>query len=142
MKFQRYEGNLILSPNPDSEWESLATTNPRASYDEASGKVYLLYRAAGNDPEHKIHLGLAISNDGDHFERVSETPVFSPSENGFDARCVEDLRIVKMGDYELRGYYNGELIGKANKEAIEAMQAAMMVAVVIPTIVTTTVTSS
>lgn len=99
MKLQRYEGNPILSPNPANEWESIVATNPGAWYDEDSKKVYLLYRAAGEDAEHKIYLGLAISKDGYHFERMSDRPVFSPSADGFDAGCVEDPRIIKMGEY-------------------------------------------
>ena len=99
MKLERYDGNPILSPNPKNAWESEVTTNPGAWYDEKTGTVYLLYRAAGADPEHKIHLGLAVSNDGYNFERTSDQPVFSPSVDGFDAGCVEDPRIVRMGNY-------------------------------------------
>jgi len=104
MKLQRYEGNPILSPNPDNEWESMVTTNPAAWYDENSREVSLLYRAAGTDPEHKIHFGLAVSKDGYHFERTSDQPVFSPSIDGFDAGCVEDPRVVKMGEYYYMTY--------------------------------------
>ncbi len=99
MKLQRYEDNPILAPNPQNAWESLVTTNPGAWYDEATHTVYLLYRAAGADVEHHIYLGLAVSKDGYHFERASDQPVLAPSVDGFDAGCVEDPRIVKMGAY-------------------------------------------
>jgi predicted GH43/DUF377 family glycosyl hydrolase len=99
MKLTRSEHNPILTPNPDQPWESLVTTNPGAWYDEASGEVLLLYRAAGEDAAHKIHFGLATSQDGVHFTRVSDQPVFSPSVDGFDAGCVEDPRLIKMGDW-------------------------------------------
>ena len=99
MKLQRYEGNPILAPNPENEWESLVTTNPGAWYDEDAKQVLLLYRAAGPGIEHTIYFGLAVSKDGYHFERVSGRPVFSPSADGFDAGCVEDPRITKMGEY-------------------------------------------
>ena len=99
MKLKRYEGNPILSPNPKNEWESLVATNPGAWYDEDAGEVKLLYRAAGADVEHRIYLGLAVSKDGYHFERVSDQPSLGPSMDGFDAGCVEDPRIVKMGEY-------------------------------------------
>jgi len=99
MKLERYKGNPILSPNPDNEWESIVTTNPGAWYDENAKTVYLLYRAAGADAEHRIHLGLAVSRDGYCFERASEQPVFSPSADGFDGGYIEDPRIVKMGEY-------------------------------------------
>ena len=99
MKLQRYENNPIISPDPDSEWESLVRTNPGAWYDEGTKEVLLLYRAAGNDKNHVIHLGMAKSKDGYNFENISEKPVFGPSKDGFDSGCVEDPRIIKMGDY-------------------------------------------
>ncbi len=99
MKLQRYIGNPILSPNPKNAWESLVTTNPGAWYDEKEGLVWMLYRAAGNDSEHRIHFGLAMSQDGMNFERLSDQPVFSPSLDGPDAGCVEDPRIIKIGDW-------------------------------------------
>jgi len=42
---------------------------------------------------------LAVSKDGVHFERVSDRPVFSPSEDNWDAGCVEDPRIVKFDEW-------------------------------------------
>lgn len=61
MKLQRYAGNPILSPNPANAWESTVTTNPGDWYEAGEHKVYLFYRAAGADVEHRIHLGLANS---------------------------------------------------------------------------------
>lgn len=99
MKLKRYDKNPILSPNPKNKWESLVTTNPGAWYDEDQKQVKLLYRAAGPDAEHQVYFGLAVSDDGYNFKRLSDEPVFGPSENGFDAGCVEDARIVKIEDY-------------------------------------------
>jgi predicted GH43/DUF377 family glycosyl hydrolase len=99
MKLQRYGSNPILSPKAGSDWESLVSTNPGAWYDEKRHQVMMLYRAAGEDEAHRIHFGLATSNDGYHFERASDRPVFSPSVDGFDAGCVEDPRIIKIGDW-------------------------------------------
>lgn len=103
LQLARYKGNPIIRPNPAHDWESLVTTNPGAWYDEENGQVMLLYRAAGDDPEHVVRLGLAVSEDGYHFERPTE-PAFSPSDDGFDAGCVEDPRIVRMDDYFLVTY--------------------------------------
>jgi len=99
VKLRRYEGNPILSPNPAQPWEALVTTNPGACYDEARGQVVMLYRAAGQDPEHRISFGLATSADGYHFTRASDEPVFGPSHDGFDAGCVEDARVIKLGEW-------------------------------------------
>ncbi|TFH50408.1 MAG: glycosidase [Bacteroidia bacterium] len=99
MKLKRFKGNPILSPNPGNDWESLVSTNPGAWYDDVTGEVYLLYRTAGDDDEHRTYFGLAKSKDGYHFDRLFPDPVFGPSADGFDAGCVEDPRVIKMGDW-------------------------------------------
>lgn len=111
MKLKKFEGNPILSPSKKNSWESLVTCNPGAWYE--NGTFYLLYRAAGDDEEHHIHLGLATSDDGFHFKRTSDFPVLSPTENNYDAGSVEDPRIVKFGDefyvtYAFRPYPAGQ----------------------------------
>ena len=99
VQLERHEHNPILSPTPETPWESLVTTNPAAWHDPDTDKIYLLYRAAGDDAEHRVYLGLASSDDGYHFKRLASEPVFAPSEDGFDAGCVEDPRVVKIDDY-------------------------------------------
>lgn len=99
MKLKRYEGNPIISPIDAHDWENLVASNPGAWYDEEKQEVILLYRASGRDAEFYVHFGMAVSKDGYNFERVSDKPVFSPSIDGFDAGCVEDPRIVKMGEW-------------------------------------------
>ena len=76
MKLKKYANNPILSPNPKNQWEELVTCNPAAWYED--GTFYMLYRAAGNDPEHYIYLGLAKSKDGYNFERCFDHPVVKP----------------------------------------------------------------
>lgn len=115
MKLKKYKNNPILKPNPTNEWESLAVCNPGVWYE--NGKFYMLYRAAGYDLTHYIHFGLAISEDGFNFERVSKKPVLTPSPDGPDAGCVEDPRIVKYGDifyitYAYRAYPPGQYWNK------------------------------
>ena len=108
MKLKKYEGNPILSPNPENYWESLVVCNPGVIYD--NGVFHMLYRAAGNDIEHLVYIGKAESTDGIHFKRVSKEPVFSPGKDSFDAGSNEDPRIVKMGSeffvtYAFRPYF-------------------------------------
>lgn len=98
LRLKRFKGNPIVSPDPAHPWETFVTTNPGAWYDPPQHEVKLLYRAAGNDAQHVIHFGLAVSRDGYHFERFDQ-PVLSPSADGLDGGCMEDPRIVKMGDY-------------------------------------------
>lgn len=102
MKLTKYKGNPILLPNHKNAWEKSVVCNPGAWHE--NGTTYLLYRAAGTDKEHKIHFGLATSKDGFKLKRVSDKPVLSPSADGYDAGCVEDARIVKMGGYFLITY--------------------------------------
>lgn len=93
-RFDKFGGNPILRPNPGQAWESLVVCNPGVIHD--GERFLMLYRAAGNDAEHVIRFGLASSRDGFHFERESADPILSPSEDGPDAGCIEDPRIVHL----------------------------------------------
>ena len=99
MRLKRYQGNPILLPHPDHPWEDLAVFNPAAWYDNETGQVLLLYRAAESHPEYKCYFGLAVSDDGYAFRRVSDQPVLSPSVDGFDAATIQDPRMAKIGEW-------------------------------------------
>ena len=112
MKIVKSKLNPILKPNPENEWEARCVLNPAVVYDDKRNKFVMLYRAAGNDVRHQIKLGLAESDDGEHFERVSDSPVFEGHHDDADGGCVEDPRLVKMGDvyyltYAARAYAPG-----------------------------------
>jgi predicted GH43/DUF377 family glycosyl hydrolase len=94
MKLTKYPGNPILKPHASHPWENLVVCNPGAWYED--GLFTMLYRAAGDDEDHVIRFGLATSRDGFHFERVQADPILSPSDDGPDAGCIEDPRIVKL----------------------------------------------
>lgn len=124
MKLKKYEGNPILSPNPENYWESLVVCNPGVIYD--NGVFHMLYRAAGNDIEHLVYIGKAESTDGIHFKRVSKEPVFSPGKDSFDAGSNEDPRIVKMGSeffvtYAFRPYFASQY-WKNDYDQVEALE--------------------
>jgi predicted GH43/DUF377 family glycosyl hydrolase len=113
MKLKRYSKNPIIEPNSSNAWESLVTTNPAAWYEPEDNKVYMLYRAAGDDEEHQVHLGLAVSDDGFDFKRISDSPVLSPLAGAIDGGAIEDPRIVKFGEwyyvtYASRPFPNGK----------------------------------
>jgi len=98
-KLKEFKGNPILKPI-DNYFEDLCVLNPAVVYDEESKEFIMLYRAAGKeDLMHHIYLGLAKSKDGFNFERCSKEPVLAPSLDGEDAGCVEDPRLVKIGDW-------------------------------------------
>lgn len=113
MKLVKHPNNPILKPNPINDWESLCVLNPGVIYDDSKKEFIMLYRAAGNDVRHEIKMGLATSKDGIHFERQSDEPVFYGSSFEADGGCVEDPRIVKIGDmyyitYAARCYAPGQ----------------------------------
>lgn len=99
MKLTKCPENPILKPVSTHEWENLCVLNPAVIYDEAKQEFVMLYRAAGDTLEHYIYLGLATSKDGVHFVRQSDLPVLEPDYNGEDGGCVEDPRLVKMGEW-------------------------------------------
>ena len=94
LNFKRYEGNPILKPNPQNQWENLCVLNPAVVFDKETNKFVMVYRAGGDEIKHHIRLGLATSDDGFNFVRYADNPVFDVDENDADGGCVEDPRIV------------------------------------------------
>jgi predicted GH43/DUF377 family glycosyl hydrolase len=96
----RFEKNPIISPIGEHPWESKATFNPAAFYED--GKVRILYRAMSEDNTSVI--GYASSADGvDIAQRLPE-PIYVPREDfenkhvpGGNSGC-EDPRVTKLGD--------------------------------------------
>ena len=99
MRINKYKNNPILKPNTKNQWEELCVLNPACVYVPEEDMFYIVYRAAGNDKTHIIHLGLATSKDGINFTRCSDKPLLSGDPNGLDAGGCEDPRLVKLGDY-------------------------------------------
>ena len=113
MKLTKSKINPILSPNPNCVWEERCVLNPAVIYDEDRQKFVMLYRAAGNDKRHQIVFGLAESDDGVNFTRMSVEPVFKPNHDEPEGGCVEDPRLTKIGDlyyitYAARAYAPGQ----------------------------------
>ncbi len=98
MKIEKYEGNPILSPVEGSSFEEKCVLNPAVVYDDKNEEFVMVYRAAGMDDAHVIRLGLAKSKDGIHFQRYEGNPIFSPIKGTPEGGCVEDPRIVKIGE--------------------------------------------
>jgi len=91
---KRFEGNPVLQPVPGA-WDSVSVFNPGAILRD--GKVYMLYRAVSDMKEYVSRFGLAVSEDGYRFKRVSDGPVFEPQED-YEVGGVEDARITRDGD--------------------------------------------
>jgi beta-1,2-mannobiose phosphorylase / 1,2-beta-oligomannan phosphorylase len=99
-QLRRFEGNPIIAPIAEHAWESQATFNPAAIYED--GKVHILYRAMSGDNTSVI--GYASSPDGVDIGERSPEPVYTPRVD-FEQKIVsggnsgcEDPRITKIGD--------------------------------------------
>ncbi len=102
LKLERYTGNPILTPTAN-KWENLNVSNAAAAvYD---GKVYLLYRAEGEELRKGpgswpvTRIGLAVSGNGYDISWRGSEPVFdrSPTDPWCEFGC-EDPRVSKIGD--------------------------------------------
>jgi predicted GH43/DUF377 family glycosyl hydrolase len=99
VKLKRFEENPIIQPIPQHAWESKATFNPAAIYED--GKVHIVYRAMGEDSTSV--LGYASSKDGLHIDERLPEPIYVPREN-FEKKLqpgnsgCEDPRITKIED--------------------------------------------
>jgi beta-1,2-mannobiose phosphorylase / 1,2-beta-oligomannan phosphorylase len=109
---KKHKDNPIISPREDRVWESRATFNSAAIYED--GKVHFLYRALG-DKDLSV-LGYASSSDGVTIDERSDEPAYIPREpfetpggNAFNTFAehfasgggyggVEDPRITKIDD--------------------------------------------
>jgi predicted GH43/DUF377 family glycosyl hydrolase len=95
MQLKRVKENPILEPKKENWWESGAVFNPGATLFD--GKILLFYRAIGEYAHYISRFGLAESEDGIHFKRQNEEPIFV-GEKSWEVGAVEDPRIAKIGD--------------------------------------------
>jgi predicted GH43/DUF377 family glycosyl hydrolase len=110
-KLTRFEGNPIITPAFELDWQALATYNPAALYED--GKVHILYRAQSINGTSVI--GYAVSHDGFHIDENLDDPIYFPRES-FEIKThstgnsgCEDPRITRIGDryYMLYTAYDG-----------------------------------
>jgi|SRR3989344_2754013 len=92
-KLIRHNANPILSPSPNYPWEAAGVLNPGVVRTDQG--VLMLYRAVAERKNYISRLGLAVSEDGVHFERAQNEPVFGPKEI-FDRWGTEDPRITRI----------------------------------------------
>lgn len=101
----RYAGNPVLKPIPEHAWESRYVLN--AATIKLGRRVYMLYRAYGDDEISRI--GLAISDDGFRFNERLDQPIFVPGHESEQRGC-EDPRLTLLGERMYMTYtaYDGE----------------------------------
>jgi len=90
-ELHRFERNPILEPIREHPWESKYVFNAGAI--RLGGKVYIVYRAVGEDMVSR--LGLAVSSDGFDMAERLESPIFEPEEE-WERKGCEDPRLVVM----------------------------------------------
>ncbi len=93
LNLKRYANNPIIFPDGEG-FDASATFNPAAVVKD--GKVYLFYRAQEVWFGTSV-IGLAVSEDGFHFEKMDE-PVIVPEHEWELLGGCEDPRIVKIND--------------------------------------------
>lgn len=99
-RFVRFDGNPIITPILELDWQKKGTFNPAAIY--AGGKVHLVYRSQSSDGTSV--LGYASSKDGVTIDERLDYPIYTPRED-FEKRIhqegnsgCEDPRITKIND--------------------------------------------
>lgn len=104
----KHEGNPILTPDKENNWESHQTFNPATIYED--GKVHLLYRAIGDNGVSV--MGYASSCNGINIEERGFDPAYIAIDpythqemntfihynSGGSWGGCEDPRLVKIGD--------------------------------------------
>jgi len=112
VRLERYADNPILLPNPQNTWESQATFNPGAIYQE--GKVHLIYRAMSQN--NTSVFGYASSTAGTRITERLPEPVYIPRKDfemkhiqGGNSGC-EDPRLTRIEDQIYMCYtaFNGK----------------------------------
>lgn len=111
-KVVRYEGNPILLPIPENEWEAKLVFNPTTV--NIGEKTYIIYRAMSED--NTSCMGAAITNDGYTIDERFTEPIYVPrmdfevkkSHPTGNSGC-EDGRATIIGDtlYMFYTAYNG-----------------------------------
>jgi predicted GH43/DUF377 family glycosyl hydrolase len=89
----RYEGNPILKPIKEHEWESRYVFNTAVIH--IGGRYHFFYRAMGEDMVSR--LGYASSKDCYHIDERLPYPVFEPISEEEKFGC-EDPRLTLFGD--------------------------------------------
>lgn len=99
-----------------------------------------IYPEVDAEPEREIIERLRISIFTDKTDLDASTIILITLADSIDLlRIIFDKHLLKEQKSRLKQISSGDLIGQATREAIQAMQAALMIACVIPTVIAATV---
>ena len=96
-------GEPILSWKDGNEWERGGMYNTCLLFHEE--KFYLFYNAKDRNKVWKEQIGAAVSGDLLHWKRLSDRPLVSVSDNGFDSRFVSNPYLVKVDNKWIMFYF-------------------------------------
>ncbi len=108
---KRYDGNPIIIPQLEKEWQAYGTFNPAAFY--ARDKFHIVYRAQAVNGTSV--MGYAVSSDGFHIDENLDEPIYYPRET-FEKKIhetgysgCEDPRVTLVDDryYMVYTAYDG-----------------------------------
>lgn len=97
---KKFVKNPIIKPVSHHAWESKATFNTAALYED--GKVHFIYRAIGDDDISVF--GYASSKDGLHIDERSDEPIYVPTQH---FECPDPKRLHIIPSFISGGSYGG-----------------------------------
>jgi len=102
-----------------------------------------IYPEIDPQPEGEVveRLRQAVLTETEHLEPRTVVLVSLADSSGL-LKTVFDKRVLKDRAERIKRIANGDAMGKATKEAIEAVQAALFVACIMPVVMTTVVTTT
>jgi predicted GH43/DUF377 family glycosyl hydrolase len=112
VKFKRFDGNPILTPSLELDWQTLGVFNPAAVYED--GKFHIVYRGQSTSTGTSV-MGYASSKDGFHIDENLNEPIYFPREQ-FEQKIhetgysgCEDPRVTRIDDkyYMVYTAYDG-----------------------------------
>ncbi len=112
VKFKRFDGNPIITPSLEIEWQTLGVFNPAVVHED--GKFHIVYRAQSATTGTSV-MGYASSRDGFHIDENFDEPIYFPRES-FELKIhetgysgCEDPRVTRIDDkyYMVYTAYDG-----------------------------------
>lgn len=107
--FERYEGNPVFIPSETYELQSVM--NPCVMWDE-NEKIFKMWYSAGEKYEPDV-LCYATSEDGIHWTKYKDNPIFQKSSNEYDKAKVGGCDVIKQSDTYMMFYIGYQNIDNA-----------------------------
>jgi len=105
VEFAVLEDVQVLTRGESGSWDSDVMRFPYVVFH--NGKYHLFYEARATIEESFLAIGYAVSEDGIHWEKHNDNPIFEGDGTGFDAQSVARpvIRVDEDGSWIM--YYNG-----------------------------------